>query len=170
MPDLQGIYNKGRDCSKMIFKRTKMLPQHRHFVADSFTREFSKQAKIHRTIAYTKILALLQAPEWCFDVAVDPEDDDEIFGYIIYRLSGSVIAWVHVKRPYRGQSIARDLIAETVMLGAERTRITTPFLSPAVRSYAAWLGIDIDHAPYLPDEAMAKLLPGIIEDLEYLGS
>ncbi len=46
-------------------------------------------------------------------VACDPGDHDQIFGYCIHEPRNKVLHWVYVKKNFRGQGVARNLIEST---------------------------------------------------------
>jgi hypothetical protein len=75
-------------------------------------------------------------------IACDPEDDDQIYGYMVYNPMSNVLHWVYVKQLFRRAKVASRLLGK-VFDGNVTASIQTPALSSlngsfsiTVRTYA----------------------------------
>jgi GNAT superfamily N-acetyltransferase len=64
--------------------------------------------RFHKELAYR--LDVLKSRDATFKVACDPDDNDLIMGWAAGE--GPVLHYIYIKTAYRGQGIARELVAE----------------------------------------------------------
>lgn len=126
--------------------------RHFRYVVDAFTHEYSEQAQIPKRVAFIKIMSLVTSPEWSTVVAVAADDDDEILGFFTFK-DAHTVAWLQVKRIYRGHGVGKALLQHLLPTAEVRSAFVT---SSAVK-FAAKHEIHLRWAPYLPDAAIDEL-------------
>ncbi len=125
------------------------------FVLDSFCREYLStpyaQGASFGTIRGL-MFDLLASPKWQCLVGCDDENEDEIYGYVVYRVHSDdhtpqSVAWLHVKNIYRRQGFGAQLL--TASVPAWSAPIHCPFLSPRVLKLALRFNLTLRFRPYL---------------------
>ncbi len=134
------------------------------YIFDSFVTVYSQAP--HARGASRPVLASLLEPvlrSWRTRVAVDPQDDTTIVGFVIHEPRQPRIAWVQVREAWRRKGVATALLADT---GSVRSEVETPFMvqriglikhggrwestGPKLTDVAGHHGITLRFRPYLP--------------------
>jgi hypothetical protein len=134
------------ECGVNDIRIQDATPAHHALILDSFLHEYRRTmaaAHVPPAVLLSKMRALLAAPTWRALVATP--DGDEVLGFLVYR-DAQTVAWLQVKRIYRGRGVARALSAEA--------KLSTFALDVAFmpdRKRAGWP--QLRFRPYLPDVA-----------------
>ena len=128
---------------------------HERFILDSFVREYSK-APYARGATWKRLAdqlkVFLACPSWDCDVAVAPEDPDEIMGYLIHR-GTTCAAWLHVKSIYRTVGVARALLDYAQM----DSEVLCQFVTPKAIAIATANGMTLRFRPMLHYAALDEI-------------
>lgn len=102
------------------------------FILNSYLKSY-REAPINRMLtdsAFYKLHVqtvneLIKSPLSHITVAVDPEHQDQIYGYVWYfRKGGEVyVNWLYVKLPFRKFGLAKALVAKVIGNGEETTAV-----------------------------------------------
>lgn len=139
-------------------------PEDRAFVIDSIVSTFrdAPQAQGASNVVLASLVEpLLDSPHWRLAVAHPPGDGDSILGFVLYGVGFRVpvVAWVHVRGPFRRHGIGHALVRHA--LGDRPPHeIHTPFLvqhvditGPPIVDLARRHGLVLRFRPYYPLQA-----------------
>lgn len=115
------------------------LPEDESFIFNSWLRSYHKRAygapnNVYFLGQHEVIKRRLEKS--LVTLAVDPEDGDHIYGYIVYELRDGVTAahWLYVKFPFRRMGIATMLLRDMInkAIGVEIVYTTQTFAGEQV--------------------------------------
>ena len=149
-------------------------PTDHALVYDSFVETYrgTPHARGASVATLVSLMEPLLAPraEWRLLVACDPDDEDSIVGFVLYRQRvGRLpqVAWVQVRHAWQKRGVGRSLLSAAGVPSGQTLELEVPFIvqrigrerdMPPLVEMARARGITLRFRPYLPLEAARRAL------------